>query len=69
MPVTVRKGRGKRPYKIVEVATGRVVGTSVTGRNAHISAWARNRAIEGKPLPKRGPKPKKASRGEARRGK
>lgn len=48
MPVVVRKGKGKRPFKIVEKATGKVVGTSKTARNAHISAWKRNQAIKKK---------------------
>lgn len=44
MPVTVRKGKGAKPYKIVEVATGRVVGASTTAKKAHISAGYRNKA-------------------------
>lgn len=45
MPVHVekRKGGGK-PYKIVETATGHVVGSSTSRKKAEISAWHRNRA-------------------------
>jgi len=42
MPVSVRKGKGKRPWKIVE-RSGRVVGRSRTKRKAKISAAIRNR--------------------------
>jgi len=47
MPVIVRKGTGKRPYKIVEKATGKVVGTSTTRAKAQASANARNAARHG----------------------
>ena len=43
MPVTVRKGSGPRPWKIVE-KSGRVVGTSKTKAAAEASARARNAA-------------------------
>jgi len=42
MPVVVRKRSGTRPYKIVEKATGRVVGSSITKTKAKASARARN---------------------------
>ena len=42
MPV---EARGRR---IIEVATGKVVGKATSKRNAHISAWIRNRAIRNK---------------------
>lgn len=48
MPVHVEKHSGKRPYKIIETATGRVVGTSSNPKDAHISAWKRNKAWEAK---------------------
>lgn len=44
MPVTVRKGTGKRPWKIVERSSGRVVGSSTTKKRAEISAGYRNAA-------------------------
>ena len=47
MPVKVKKGTGSRPYKIVERATGKVVGSSVTRANAQRSANARNAARHG----------------------
>lgn len=43
MPVKVRKGRGKRPWKIVE-RNGRQVGSSTTKKKAQRSARARNAA-------------------------
>lgn len=42
MPV---KAVGK---KIVEISTGKVVGTATSERNAHISAKIRNKAIKTK---------------------
>jgi len=47
MPVTVRKGTGSRPYKVVEKATGKTVGTSKTKADAEASARARNAARHG----------------------
>ena len=47
MPTTVRKGSGSRPYKVVEKATGRVVGSSSTRAKAQSSANARNAASHG----------------------
>lgn len=47
MPVSVQKKTGSRPYKIVE-KNGLTVGTSKTARDAHISAWKRNQAIQHK---------------------
>lgn len=44
MPVKVKKGSGSRPWKIVEVATGKVVGSSTTKAKAQASARARNAA-------------------------
>jgi len=44
MPYSVRKGKGKRPWKIVNTNTGRIAGTSTTERKARISASIRNRA-------------------------
>ena len=44
MPVVVRKQGGQRPYKIVEKATGRVVGSSKTREDAVKAARARNAA-------------------------
>ena len=46
-PVKVKKGTGSRPYKIVEKATGKVVGSSATRANAQRSANARNAARHG----------------------
>ncbi len=47
MPVTVRKGSGKRPWKIVEKSTGKVVGSSTSKEKAQKSANARNAARHG----------------------
>ena len=47
MPVTVQKRGGKKPYKIVEKATGKVVGSSETKHKAEASARARNAALHG----------------------
>jgi len=47
MPVHVRarrKGEGGKPFKIVEDATGKIVGESDTKQNAEISASYRNKA-------------------------
>jgi hypothetical protein len=45
MPVTVRYRPGtSRPWKIVEKATGRVVGSSISKTKAESSARARNAA-------------------------
>ena len=44
MPVTVRKGSGAKPWKIVEKATDKVVGSSTTKEKAQSSANARNAA-------------------------
>ena len=35
MPYIVKKGSGKRPFRIVNQKTGEVVGTSTTLKNAH----------------------------------
>jgi len=42
MPSSVRKGKGKRPWKVVDKRTGKTVGTSKTKRNAKRSASARD---------------------------
>ena len=44
MPVKVEKRSGARPFKIVEKATGKVVGSSETRAKAQASANARNAA-------------------------
>jgi hypothetical protein len=44
MPVRVEKRQGRKPYKIVEISTGKVVGESWTKRDAEISARIRNEA-------------------------
>ena len=44
MPVKVVKRTGSRPWKIVEIATGRVVGTSISKAKAEAAARARNAA-------------------------
>lgn len=43
MPHTVRKGKGKKPYKIVNKRTGKVAGSSKSKRKARISASMRDR--------------------------
>jgi len=43
-PVVVRKGKGERPWKIVEKESGRVVGSSESKAKADSSARARNAA-------------------------
>jgi hypothetical protein len=48
MPVHVEKRGGVRPYKIIETATGRVVGSSETRAKAEASAAHRNKAHERK---------------------
>ena len=47
MPVTVKKGSGSRPWKIVEKDTGKVVGSSTSKASAQKSANARNAARHG----------------------
>ena len=47
MPVTVRKGSGAKPYKIVEKSTGAVKGSSTTRAKAQAIANARNAAKHG----------------------
>lgn len=42
MPVTVKKSKGAKPFKIVEKATGRKVGESDTKGKAEASARIRN---------------------------
>ena len=44
MPVKVVKRSGYKPWKIVEIATGKVVGSAMNKRDADISAWKRNEA-------------------------
>jgi hypothetical protein len=44
MPVKVVRKSGVRPWKIVEVATGKVVGSSTSKADAEASARARNAA-------------------------
>ena len=44
MPVTVRKGSGSKPWKIVEKSSGKVVGSSTSKAKADSSARARNAA-------------------------
>jgi len=43
MPYKIRKGSGKRPWKIINKRTGKVVGTSVTKAKAKASIRARYR--------------------------
>jgi hypothetical protein len=47
MPVVVRKGTGKRPWKIVNKNTGKVEGSSTSRAKAQRSANARNAARHG----------------------
>lgn len=42
MPVRVERRSGSRPYKIVEVSTGQVKGSSTNRKDAEASARARN---------------------------
>jgi|GEM_PF-3281461 len=54
MPVTVRRGKGKRPWKIVEKSTGKIKGSSVNKADAESSARAINASLHGwKPKGKR----------------
>ena len=46
-PVKVEKRSGKKPYKVVEKATGKVKGSSTTRAKAESSARARNAAKHG----------------------
>lgn len=48
MPVKVIKKSGTKPFKIVEVATGKVKGTSATKAKAVASTRVRNEAIKKK---------------------
>lgn len=41
MPYRIEKGSGARPYKIIKVTTGKVVGTSRTRKDAEASIRAR----------------------------
>ena len=41
MPYSIRKGKGSRPYKIVNKRTGKQVGSSKTKRQAQASVRAR----------------------------
>jgi len=43
MPTHVEKRSGRKPYKIVEDNTGKVVGSSTTRKNAEISSWKRDK--------------------------
>lgn len=47
MPVKIEKRSGAKPFKIVEVATGRVKGSSTTKAKAQSSANARNASAHG----------------------
>ena len=44
MPYTVRKGKGSKPWKIVNKRTGKTVGSSTTKSKAKASARVRNAA-------------------------
>jgi hypothetical protein len=44
MPHEVRKGKGRKPWKIVNTQTGKQVGSSTTKRKANISASIRDRS-------------------------
>jgi hypothetical protein len=41
MPYTVKKGSGKKPYKVVRKDTGKVVGSSTSAAKAKASVRAR----------------------------
>ena len=45
MPVTVKKGTGKRPWKIVNKNTGKIEGTATTKKAADASARMRNASV------------------------
>ena len=47
MPYKVQKRKGKKPWKIVAVKTGKVVGSSSTKKNAQASIRARNAGAHG----------------------
>ena len=47
MPVKVEHRGGKKPFKIVEKSTGKVVGSSTTKTKAQSSANARNASRHG----------------------
>jgi len=48
MPWTTRKGKGKRPWKIIRSDTGKVVGSSITKAKAKASVRARYVKYKGK---------------------
>lgn len=50
MPYAVRKGGGKKPYKIVNKRTGKTVGSSTSKTKAQKSIRARNAAKHGAKL-------------------
>ena len=57
MPVSVREGSGPKPFKIVEKATGKLVGASKTKEKATSAMKLRNAITEGGFRPrKRNPK-------------
>jgi len=64
MPAIVRKGKGKKPYKIVDKNTGEVKGSSTSRKKAQSSANARNAATYGdwKPTGKKSKKRKSKKR-------
>ena len=47
MPYTVRKGKGRKPYKIVNKKTGRQAGASRSKKKAQASARVRNAVDHG----------------------
>jgi hypothetical protein len=47
MPVRVERRSGKKPWKIVEKRSGKVVGSSTSEKKALASARARNAALHG----------------------
>ncbi len=48
MPYEIYKGTGKRPWKIKNKITGKIVGTSLTKKDAEASVRARYWGAHGK---------------------
>ena len=47
MPYKTVKRKGKKPWKIIALNTGKVVGSSTTKKNAQASIRARNAGAHG----------------------
>ena len=48
MPWSIKKGKGAKPYKIINTSTGKQVGSSTTRKDAQASIRARYASYETK---------------------